>query len=128
MVARPTRIKSSHLQFNEWVYGDLIEIPGAAGDTHWFLCVVDDSTEYCTLTPLFGHKWSLLCDAYQAGWLAWAGFPDRIILDNERGPISRKYLRRLSHSGTRFDRAAPRAPWQKGECREESQECKIDHE
>ena len=75
---------------------------------------MDDATGYITITLMAGHDAESLWQAYEKGWLLWAGPPDKIISDNERGLISNENVRRISRSGSFYDPAAPYALWQKG--------------
>eukprot|EP00969_Alexandrium_andersonii_P091723 4048497-Alexandrium_andersonii.AAC.1 len=49
-LARPSHIRPADQQFNETLYGDLFEMPDAAGVSFWFLLLVDDATDYATLS------------------------------------------------------------------------------
>eukprot|EP00974_Lingulodinium_polyedra_P072544 7019875-Lingulodinium_polyedra.AAC.1 len=111
---RPSRLKVEDLEFNENVLADLFKVHDAKGRSYWFILVVDDAVGYCTVTPVKAHDPQTLFDAYEMGWLAWAGPPDRLVSDNERGLVSAEFVRKLAHSGTLCDPTAPRAPWQKG--------------
>ena len=111
---RPSRIKPQDIQFNECMMCDPFEVTDARGDVYWFNLCVDDATGYITITLMAGHDAESLWQAYEKGWLLWAGPPDKIISDNERGLISNENVRRFSRSGSFYDPAAPYAPWQKG--------------
>ena len=111
---RPSRIKPEDVQFNECVYIDLYEIPDAAGKSFWFCLMCDEATDFCTGYMIKGHDSQSLWEAVETQWLLWAGPPDRIRGDNERGLVSEDMLKKLSRAGIYWDPVAPKAPWQKG--------------
>ena len=57
------------------LYGDLFEIMDAARKSFWFLLEVDDATDYTTVGMIPGHDSGSLWQAYEDGWLRWAGHP-----------------------------------------------------
>ena len=80
------------------------------GKSFWYLLLVDDATDYCSIGMVGGHDSGNLWAAYEDGWLRWAGPPDRFVTDNERGLISKAVVDLFARSGTFFDPAAPKAP------------------
>ena len=113
--ARPSRIKPQDLEFNEVVLGDLYWLPNAKGERKWFFMMVDNATDYCTIELMDRHTSEELWAAYEKMWLIWAGPPDKLVVDNEGGLISDRFVKMLAHSGTECCPPAPYAPWQKGQ-------------
>ena len=50
----------------------------------------------------------------EEGWIDWAGPPDVLVADSERGFVSEEFSGKLGRAGTLFTPAAGYAPWQKG--------------
>ena len=92
---------------------DLFHIHDVAGNKRWFLCVVDVATDYVTMVPCAGHSPEHLWECWETGWLTWAGPPDVMVSDNERGLIGEAFVTKLSRSGTVLWPTAAYAPWQK---------------
>eukprot|EP00969_Alexandrium_andersonii_P038580 1690705-Alexandrium_andersonii.AAC.1 len=64
-------------------------MPDSAGVRLWFLLLVGDATDYATLSLARGHEAVQRWEAYDDGWLRWAGRPGRFATDSERGFVSR---------------------------------------
>ena len=73
------------LQFNEVVQMDLFHIHDAIGNKMWFMATVDLATDYVTVRRCSDHTPTGLWKAWEDSWLSWAGPPDVVVTDNERG-------------------------------------------
>ena len=111
---RPGKVPAEGVQFNEAVQLDLYYLVDAEGVRQWFMCIVDVATDYVVSRWIANHEaltlWGAWCDA----WLGWAGPPDLIVSDNERGLISSEWVERTALSGSHVWPTAAYAPWQKG--------------
>ena len=92
---------------------DLYYLVDAEGRRQWFLCAVDVATDYVVSRWIKNHEaltlWQAWCDA----WVGWAGPPDIVVSDNERGFIASDWVDRASQSGSHVWPTAAYAPWQK---------------
>ena len=111
---RPAKIPASGLQFNKSVQMDLFHLHDAGGERRWFLAVLDVATNYCVVRIMTSHSSEAMWSAWEACWLGWAGPPDVVVCDNERGLVSSAFVDRLAASGTLLWPTAAYAPWQKG--------------
>ena len=111
---RPGKVPTDGVQFNEVVQMDLFHIHDAAGTQAWFMATVDLATDYVTVRRCGDHTSAGLWQAWGDSWLSWAGPPDVVVTDNERGIISEEMVKRINWSGTALWPTAAYASWQKG--------------
>ena len=113
--AKPGKVKFNIGQFNDTVFIDLGYAKDSLGKTHGFLVMVDEGTDWCVVKYLASGKTaSELYKLVEEGWIDWAGPPDRLVGDSERGFASEEFAAKLGKAGTLFQPAAGYAPWQKG--------------
>jgi transposase InsO family protein len=112
-VQRPGRIASSG-GFNDAVQVDLFYVKDAAGTTHTFLSMVDEATGYTLCVPALSHGAKALAALIIHKWIVWAGPPDRLIADGEKGFTSEDFAQSLGRAGSTCVTPAEYAPGQKG--------------
>jgi hypothetical protein len=101
-------------QFNEAVQGDVVYVKDVAGETHAYLVLVDEATGFTVVSwckeATAAHYASLVTER----WIAWAGPPERLVADGERGFASVEFTGAMARAGTAYTPPAAYAPWQKG--------------
>ena len=112
---RPSKILPLGLQCSEVAQLDLFHLHDASGQRRWFIAVLDVATSYCIAKPMQAHDVEAIVDAWQHCWLGWAGSPDIVICDKERGLVSSVVVDALARPGTVLWPTASYAPWQKRE-------------
>ena len=103
-------------QFNDTVLIDLAYEKDAAGNTHGWAVMVDAGTDWTVVKHLeHGKTAEELYRVVEENWINWAGPPDVLVADSERGFIAEVFSEKLGKAGTLFTPAAGYAPWQKGQ-------------
>lgn len=114
--AKPAKLRTQIGQFNETVYMDLGYVTDSSDKKHGYLVLVDDGTDWCVCKHVpEGKTAQELFDLVETGWLDWAGPPDVMIGDSERGFALELFVDKLGKSGVLLTPAAGYAPWQKGQ-------------
>ena len=111
---RPGRIKERLGQFNEVVYADVCTLKDRSGLNHDYIVIIDDGTGYCVITRIPDHTQETFVEAVTQNWIQWAGPPDLLVADGERGIASDAFSLAMGRAGTTYVPAAAYAPWQKG--------------
>jgi len=112
---KPAKAKMNIGQFNETVLIDLGYEKDSVGKTHGWAVMVDEGTDWCVVKYLGNGKTAgELYRILEEGWIDWAGPPDVLVADSERGFIAEEFAFKLGKAGTLFTPAAGYAPWQKG--------------
>ena len=113
---KPGRVKQNIGQFNDTVLTDLAYEKDSKGVTHGWAVILDEGTDWCVAKYLGNGKTSgELFRLIEEGWIDWAGPPDVLVADSERGFVSEEFSGKLGRAGTLFTPAAGYAPWQKGQ-------------
>ena len=107
---RPSRIPSVGTQFNEMVYVDLFVISDAKGRTFWFMLVIDQFTDFCAVQSVKSHKSEHSFKCLDRCWCSWAGPPDVIVADGERGFGSESMSTWLTLADTQLKPTATYSP------------------
>ena len=55
-VSRPSRVPSAGMGFNELVWCDLYYLLDARRQKHWFVCLLDEATDYTVVVYTDGHQ------------------------------------------------------------------------
>ena len=64
----------------------------SAGKTHGFAVMVDEGTDWCVVKYLSSGKTAgELYKIDEEGWIDWAGPPDKLVGDSERGLASEEF-------------------------------------
>ena len=114
--AKPGKVKMNIGQFNDTVLIDLAYEKDAAGNTHGWAVMVDAGTDWTVVKHLeHGKTAEELYRVVEENWINWAGPPDVLVADSERGFIAEIFSEKLGKAGTLFTPAAGYAPWQKGQ-------------
>ena len=112
---KPAKAKMNIGQFNDTVQIDLGYEKDSEGKTHGWAVMVDEGTDWCVVKYLGNGKTAgELYRILEEGWIDWAGPPDVLVADSERGFIAEEFAFKLGKAGTLFTPAAGYAPWQKG--------------
>ncbi len=115
---KPGKIRDNIGEFNAVVMGDLGYVRDATGQTHGYLILVDEGTDWCVAKYIGMGKnvktAGQLYDYLEEGWINWAGPPDMFVADNERGFSAEEFVTKLGRAGTFYQPAAAYAAWQKG--------------
>ena len=115
---KPGKIRESIGQFNETVEVDLAYVKDANGENHGYMIIVDAGTDWCVARYLGTGKntktAAQLYEYMEDGWIDWAGPPDIMVADNERGFNAEEFVTKLGRAGTFYQPSAGYAPWQKG--------------
>ena len=83
---KPGKVRSNIGQFNETVLIDLGYEKDALGKTHGYAVIVDEGTGWCVVKHLPNGKTAgELYKIIEEGWIDWAGPPDVLVGDSERG-------------------------------------------
>ena len=76
---------------------------------------MDEGTGWCVVKQLPNGKTAgELYKIIEEGWIDWAGPPDVLVGDSERGFAAEEFASKLGKAGTLFQPSAGYAPWQKG--------------
>ena len=79
------------------------------------MIIIDDGTDWCVAKYVKDGKSAVkLYQCFEEAWIEWAGPPDKLVGDSERGFAALEFVEKLSRAGTLFSPAAAYAPWQKG--------------
>ena len=92
---RPSRIPQSGLQFNERVQIDACQVFDARGQSWWLLVTIDVATDFTNIQVIRHHSSEHFWRALEKGWLTWAGPPDAVVADGERGLALEWFITRL---------------------------------
>ena len=86
---------------------------------------MDDGTDWSVAKRIpEGKTAEELYSLIESGWIDWAGPPDRLVADSERGFASETFAGKLGRAGVLFVPSAGYAPWQKGKCERKIQSFK----
>ena len=96
---RPSRMPPQNIQFGDEVVLDCFQIHDAGGDGHWFLSVVDRATSFHVGIRVPGHDPMSLWRAFYQSWVRWAGPPQMVTTDGERGFGAADFESRVSAMG-----------------------------
>lgn len=111
---RTTRMPPHDLQFNDQVYIDCFHVRDDAKQGDWFMSILDRATMYHQVTYLKNHT----PETFRAGlfdyWIRWAGVPEEVTVDMERGLVSQSFTSALSEAGIQVVPIAGQAHWQNG--------------
>eukprot|EP00438_Fugacium_kawagutii_P026759 Skav216449 [mRNA] locus=scaffold50:462658:469839:- [translate_table: standard] len=77
------------------------------------ISILDIASGYHVVRLLPGRKSSDLAKAFLDGWLAWAGAPHRVLVDQERG-LMKEFTDELEQRGIRVEYVAGQAHWKNG--------------
>ena len=117
--AKPGKVKSYIGQFNDTVLVDLAYEKDSKGVTHAYAVMVDAGTDWTVVKYIGstggGKTAAELYKLVEEGWIDFAGPPDTLVADGERGFVSELFTDKLGKAGTLFRPAAAYAPWQKGQ-------------
>ena len=119
-MSRPRSHRQSHIptdgeRFNERLSADLCDEVDVRGNRHWWLVAVDQLTHYTVIAPCPSHDSQAIAKKKIKHWIRWAGPPDVLVCDGERGLGAYEVLtEKLSVSGTQVRTTAAYSPWQKG--------------
>ena len=105
-LARPGHIRHTIGQFNELVLADLFYVKDVAAVTHHFMLMIDEGTGFVIIVPCSDHSAANFVDIVETHWLMWAGPPDMLVADGERGFSSDEVARGLGKAGTMYIAAA----------------------
>ena len=112
---KPGRVRDNIGQFNDTVLVDLSYVKDSDGVTHTWMIIIDDGTDWCVAKYVKDGKSAVkLYQCFEEAWIEWAGPPDKLVGDSERGFAALEFVEKLSRAGTLFSPAAAYAPWQKG--------------
>ena len=74
------------------------------GATHGYMVIVDDGTDWCVCQYIgSGQHTKTATQLYQHiedAWINWAGPPDVLVADNERGFHAEAFVAKLGRAGT----------------------------
>jgi len=112
-ISRPRRVPHDNLEFNERVLVDQFQIHDSQGNAWWMMAMVDVATDDVVIKPLKRHTSERFWKVLQSGWLSWAGPPDYLTSDGERGLVSEEVADKLGQNGTQMVPTVACAPWQK---------------
>ena len=112
---KPAKAKMNIGQLNDTVLIGLGYEKDCEGKTHGWAVIVDEGTDWCVCKYLGNGKTAgELYRILEEGWIDWAGPPDFLVADSERGFAAEEFASKLGKAGTLFTPAAGYAPWQKG--------------
>ena len=111
---RPGRVRGHVGEFNSTVWADIGSVKDKAGTTFDFIVMVDEGTDWTVCSLVEGHGASKLYDSVENHWINFAGPPDMLVADGERGFASQEFVSSLAKAGTMYVPTAAYAPWQKG--------------
>ena len=111
---RPGRVRDNLGQFNEVVLGNFVHLKDADGEGHDFMVIIDDGTSYAIVRRLDRHTQENLIEAVGEGWINWAGPPDLLVADGEKGFASEAFAAAMGRAGVMYVPPAAYSPWQKG--------------
>ena len=110
-VPRPGRLKQNIGQFNDKVLIDLGYVKDSNGVNHGWALMVDEGTDWLVAKYLDKGKTAPeLYNKVEEGWIDWAGPPDIMVGDSERGFIAEEFTDKLARAGTLYIPAAGYAP------------------
>ena len=109
---RPAKIVKN-LSFNEEVGVDTIFLYTPTGTKLIGLSILDHASGYHVVRLVEGRKSEELVKAFLDGWASWAGLPERVVADQERG-LMKDFTEELEHRHVKVDYIAGQAHWQNG--------------
>ena len=109
---RPAKIVKN-LSFNEEVGVDTIFLYTPNGNKLIGLSILDHASGYHVVRLVEGRKSEELVKAFLDGWASWAGLPERVVADQERG-LMKDFTEELEHRHVKVDYIAGQAHWQNG--------------
>ena len=74
---------------------------------------------------LHSHTQESIIHSVEAGWINWAGPPDLLVADGERGFASEAFAEAMGRAGTLYVPSAAYAPWQKGKVERANQTVRM---
>ena len=82
---RPSRIPTDGERFNERPFVDLCYLVDVRGNRYGWLVAVDQHTDFSVIAPFRSHECQAVAKKIFAHWIRWAGPPDVLVCDGERG-------------------------------------------
>ena len=86
---RPSARRPAHLHvvqdFGDDVGFDCFELKDVDGKSYWYFSIVDLATTFHVATLIGRHTSQEFAMAFERCWASWAGVPDRVHFDMERG-------------------------------------------
>ena len=114
-MSRPHSYPTDGERFNERVFVDLCDVVDVRGNRYWWLVAVDQHTDNTVIAPCPSHEGQAVAKKIFKRWIRWAGHPDVLVCDGERGlGASEIFTKKLAVSGTQVQTTAVYSPWQKG--------------
>ena len=87
-------------RFNERLFVDLCDVVDVRGNRYCWLVAVDQHTDYMVIAPCPSHESQAVAKKMFEHWTRWAGPPDVLVCDGERGlGASEIFTDKLSVSG-----------------------------
>ena len=94
-----------------WTLCHLVDV---CGNRYWWPVAVDQHTDYTVIAPCPSHESQAVAKKILKHWIRWAGPPDVLVCDGERGLGASEIFTENSVSGTRAQTTAGYSPRQKG--------------
>ena len=95
---------------------DLAYENDASGKRHGWMVMVDEGTDWMVAKYLdTGKSAKALFSQFENGWIDWAGPPDVLVSDMERGITAEEFVGLCAKAGTLYVPTAAYAPWQHGQ-------------
>ena len=86
---RPSARRPAHLHFvqdfGDDVGFDCFELKDVDGKSYWYFSIIDLATTFHVATLIGRHTSQEFAMAFERCWASWAGVPDRVHFDMERG-------------------------------------------
>ena len=123
---RPSRIPTDGERFNERPSVDFCDVVGVRENGHEWLVAVDQHTDYTVMAPHPSHESQAVANKFFKNWTRWAGPPDVLVCDGERGlGASEIFTEKLSVSGTQVQTIAHILHGRRVELSRGSQPCHL---
>ena len=111
-----SRIPTDGERFSERLFVDLCDVVDVRGNRYWWLVAVNQHTDDTVLAPCPSHESQAVAKKIFKHWTRWAGPPDVLVSDGERGlGASEIFTEKLSESGAQVQTTAAYNWWQKGQ-------------
>lgn len=111
---RTVRLPPHDLQFNDQVLVDCFHVKDVRNKGHWFMSMLDRATMYHQVSYIHDHSPGTFVDVFMNRWIRWAGTPEEVSIDLERGFGSQEFASALGEAGVTVVPVAGQAHWQHG--------------
>lgn len=111
---RTVRLPPHDLQFNDQIMVDCFHVKDVRNKGRWFMSMLDRATMYHQVSYIDDHSPETFVDVFMNRWIRWAGTPEEVSIDLERGFGSQEFASALGEAGVTVVPVAGQAHWQHG--------------